>query len=79
MDEKEKLKIDNLRDDKKIFWAIFVVLNGGLACILLSLDGFHFTLNFFIKAIFIILGALTWYGVLIRLMYITKRINKYWE
>lgn len=79
MDEKEKLILDNLRDDKKIFWTIFAVLTGGLSGILLSLDGIHFTLNFFIKVILIILGALAWYGLLIRLMYITKRVNKYWE
>lgn len=77
MDEKDKLKLENLKDDKKTFWAIFVVLTGGLAGILTTIDQVSFSLNFIIKAVLFILGAFAWYLLLLRLMNITRKINKY--
>lgn len=79
MDEKEKLILENLKDDKKTFWVIFTVLTGGLAGILLSLNSLGFNPATVIKFSLLLLGSFVWYLLLIRLMFITKKINKYLE
>lgn len=77
MDEKDKLKLDNLQNDKKIFWAIFVILTGGLASTLMSLNHFSFSFNFIVKLLLLFFGFFVWYFLLVRLMKVSERINEY--
>lgn len=76
MDEKDKVIINNLIEDKKILWTIMIVLTGGLVGLGASITEFSFSFYVIFRILGILFDLFIWYFMAINLMNVTSRINK---
>lgn len=76
MDEKDKVIINNLIEDKKSLWTVVIVLTGGVTSLIASLNGVAsvFQLAFRISLAF--LGSIFWYFMVMNLISVTNQINE---
>lgn len=72
-------KIDNPVEIRKILWASFIVLNGGLGGIIISLHPFDFRTVFFIKIFVLLLGLFFYYFLFVSISDIGNDINKFFS
>jgi hypothetical protein len=56
MDKKEEKIVDSLIEQRKMLWTALIILSGGIAGLLISIDKIIFDLQFSIKFILLILG-----------------------
>ena len=76
MDEKEKVIINNLIEDKKILWTVVIVLTGGVVGLLVSIDKFSWSIQVIFKIIVCLLGIWILYCMLINLISVTNQIKE---
>ena len=76
MDKKQEKLIDTLNEHKKSLWMAFIVLNGGLASLLLSLSFPLISLINLPKLFLLILGSFFDYLLFEGLSGINKKLDK---
>ena len=76
MDEKDKLIVKNLIEDKKSLWTVVIVLTGGIVSLLASINNFSFTFSVVFRILSVFLGVIVLYYMVNNLISVTEQINK---
>ena len=76
MDEKNKIIIQNLIEDKKSLWTVVIVLTGGIMGLLASLDGNISSLQMWFRISAAIIGAIFWYFMIMNLISVNNQIKE---
>ena len=76
MDEKEKLSITNLIEDKKSLWTVVMVLSGGVIGLVASMYGLTSIFQIIFRTFFSVLGLIVWYFMVMNLITVTNQIKE---
>lgn len=76
MDEKEKIIITNLIEDKKSLWTVVIVLTGGIVSLLASINKFSFTFPVIFRILSVFLGFVVLYYMVNNLISVSEQIKK---
>lgn len=76
MDEKEKIIIHNLIEDKKSLWTVVIVLMGGVISLFASLNNLVSVYQIVFRVFFVISGLIVWYFLVMNLVSVTNQINE---
>lgn len=76
MDEKDKIIIKNLIEDKKSLWTVVIVLTGGIVGLVASLNGLDSVFQIIFRSFFSIFGSVVLYFMLMNLISVTNQIKE---
>ncbi|MDD3435823.1 MAG: hypothetical protein PHC64_01575 [Candidatus Gastranaerophilales bacterium] len=76
MDEKEKLIVNNLIEDKKSLWTVVIVLMGGIIGLIASLNGVTSAFQITFRGIMCGIGVIIWYFMVMNLISVTNQIKE---
>ncbi len=76
MDDKDKLIINNLIEDKKSLWTVVIILSGGLVGIVASLNNLHSIFQIVFRIGMFIFGLIVLYYMVNNLITVTNQINE---
>lgn len=76
MDEKEKLAIANLIEDKKSLWTVVIVLMGGVIGLVASMYEISSIFQIIFRTFFSVLGLFVWYFMVMNLINVTNQIKE---
>jgi len=75
MDKKKEKQVDNLIEHRKSLWTALIVLNGGIAGLILSFDSPLFCMLNTVKLFLLILGGLLNHSFLTAMLKVNLRLN----
>ncbi|MFA7657933.1 MAG: hypothetical protein WCY19_00705 [Candidatus Gastranaerophilaceae bacterium] len=76
MDEKDKIIISNLVEDKKSLWTVVIVLMGGIISLFASLNNLTSIPQIVFRVLFCIIGLIIWYFMAMNLISVTNQIKE---
>jgi len=76
MDDKDKLIINNLIEDKKSLWTVVIVLSGGLVGLVASMNNLHSPFQIVFRSLVCAGGLLVWYFMVNNLISVINQINE---
>ncbi len=76
MDEKDKIVIHNLIEDKKSLWTVVIVLMGGVISLFASLNNLTSIYQIIFRVLFGLIGLVVWYFLVMNLVSVTNQINE---
>ena len=77
MDKKIEKNIDNLMEQRKIFWTALIVLIGGIGTIIMSFQSLQFNPQNIVRTILLVISFYFLYLLSYGIMNINKKLNKY--
>ena len=75
MDEKDKIIIHNLIEDKKSLWTVIIVLTGGIVGLVASINGLASLFQIIFRSFFSIFGSVILYFMVMNLISVTNQIQ----
>lgn len=76
MDDKDKMIINNLIEDKKSLWTVVIVLTGGLVGLVASFNNLTSIFQISFRIFCLLFGLFTWYCMVNNLISVINQINE---